>query len=108
MNIQETLNQRQNTHGEFAHNSTLSQFLKLVYEGALDLTDDDHVALLHEAMALFKKGYARLSWMQREALDMKAHKQARIFAGDPYFHDHWHDDAGYSTCVVNRLPGERI
>lgn len=40
---------------------------------------------------------------QREALDMIAHKISRIVAGDPDYHDSWHDIAGYATLVADRL-----
>ena len=38
-----------------------------------------------------------------EALDMIAHKLARILTGDMDNFDSWHDVAGYATCVANRL-----
>jgi hypothetical protein len=41
--------------------------------------------------------------MQRESLDMIAHKIARILNGNPNVHDHWHDIAGYATLVANDL-----
>jgi len=50
--------------------------------------------------------WARLAADQREALEMQAVKIARILSGDPDFHDHWHDIAGYSTLVADRLIGK--
>jgi hypothetical protein len=44
-----------------------------------------------------------LSPMQREALDMTAHKIGRILAGDPDHKDHWDDIAGYTTLVAREL-----
>ena len=40
---------------------------------------------------------------QREALDMIAHKIARIVNGDPDYADSWVDIAGYATLVAERL-----
>jgi hypothetical protein len=48
-------------------------------------------------------GYVRLSAMQREALDMIAHKIARILNGNPDVHDHWHDIVGYASLVAENL-----
>lgn len=38
-----------------------------------------------------------------EALEMIAHKIARIINGDPEYADSWDDIAGYATLVANRL-----
>jgi len=43
---------------------------------------------------------------QREALEMIAHKIARILNGDPNYADNWIDIAGYATLVANRLEKE--
>jgi len=40
---------------------------------------------------------------QREALEMIAHKLARIVNGDPNCVDSWHDIAGYAELVVRIL-----
>lgn len=48
--------------------------------------------------------WSRLSPIQREALESKATKLARIVCGDPNFPDHWLDDAGYTWLVLSRLP----
>ena len=40
---------------------------------------------------------------QKEALDMIAHKIGRILCGDPNYDDSWHDIAGYSVLVEQRL-----
>ena len=44
---------------------------------------------------------------QREALDMIAHKIARIVNGDPDYADSWVDIAGYATLVAERLENEK-
>lgn len=40
---------------------------------------------------------------QREALEMIAHKIARILNGDPDYGDSWDDIAGYAKLVGDRL-----
>lgn len=40
---------------------------------------------------------------QKEALDMIAHKIARIVNGDPNYDDSWVDIIGYAQLVVNEL-----
>ena len=40
---------------------------------------------------------------QVEALNMIAHKLARITNGDPHYDDSWRDVAGYAQLVANRL-----
>lgn len=41
--------------------------------------------------------------MQREALEMIAHKIARIVNGDPGYLDNWNDLAGYAQLVAQEL-----
>lgn len=43
---------------------------------------------------------------EREALDMVAHKIARILSGDPEIVDHWLDAAGYLKLISDRLERE--
>ena len=81
--INETLAQRQQTHGDFNTHALISQELK-------------HTIQLQPAWNM-------LSSSQREALDMIAHKIARILNGNPNVHDHWHDIAGYATLVANEV-----
>ncbi len=79
--IDDTLNNRGNTHGDFTQNAYISQRLKrIAYEYG-----------------------GRLNEMQAEALDMIFHKIARTLAGDPNFKDHWHDIQGYAKLVEDRL-----
>ena len=44
-----------------------------------------------------------LSDVQKEALDMIAHKIARILAGNQDNKDHWDDVAGYASLVSREL-----
>lgn len=81
--INETLAQRQETHGNFESHARISQSIKCQMFNA--------------------EGYGQLTAIQREALDMIAHKIARILNGNPNVHDHWHDIGGYATLVANEL-----
>ena len=83
MTIEKTLKQRQKTHGDFLTHALIAQSIKCQMFNA--------------------HGYGALDAMQREALDMIAHKIARILNGNPDVHDHWHDIAGYATLVGDRL-----
>lgn len=89
MTIQDTLKQRQNTHGDFATHAVISQALKKV---------------MHDIPAW----ETVLSDDQREALDMIQHKVARILNGNPNYDDHWQDICGYSQLVLNTLEGPKI
>ncbi len=48
-------------------------------------------------------GWARLDHHQAEALEMIAHKIARILNGDPNYQDSWLDIAGYAQLVADDL-----
>lgn len=80
--IEKTLQERQKTHGNFETHAYISQELK-------------HTIQL-------QSGWNKLSSAQREALDMIAHKIARILNGNPNAHDHWHDISGYATLVAEQ------
>ena len=82
MTIQKTLKERQKTHGNFKTHAEISQKLKAV---------------------LWEHGYQELEADQIEALEMICHKIARILNGNPNHKDHWHDIAGYSTLIADRL-----
>lgn len=79
----EVLKERGNRYGEFINNAKFTHFMK----------EEMRQAPSWSAM------YAD----QREALDMIAHKIARIVNGDPDYADSWVDIAGYATLVANRL-----
>lgn len=85
--ITQTLEERGSRYGKFAGHAGVSQQLKTVMGDALrvrgkELADD-----------------------QYEALDMIAHKIARIINGDPNYADSWIDIAGYAKLVADRLQG---
>lgn len=80
--IAATLSQRANTHGDYS----------------------DHARVTQEIKRALKSGpsWAKCFDHERETLEMIAHKLGRIVSGDPHFHDHWHDIAGYATLSANR------
>lgn len=78
MGIEQILSERKQTHGDFSINSEISQRLKSV------IIDE-----------------GKLTYEQREALDMILHKISRIIAGNANTKDHWDDIAGYATLVSN-------
>ena len=86
MTIRDTLGSRRSTHGDYTDHARVTQSFKRVME--------------REA------GWQRLNDCQREALAIIAHKIGRILSGNPHFHDHWHDIAGYATLVADRVDQE--
>jgi hypothetical protein len=83
MSVQETLNERQSTHGDFADHARATQMLKTVIQN--------------------QPGWKNLNAMQRESMDMIACKMARILAGNPNFKDHYVDIQGYAKLIEDRL-----
>lgn len=65
----------------------------------------DRAAFSQTLKEAFRKGalWAALPADQKEALDMIAHKLARIVCGNPAMADHWHDIAGYVQLVEEEL-----
>lgn len=82
-NTDALLEERGKTHGDFADHAAVTYAIK------------DAITSLGNA--------DRLSVIQREALDMIAHKIGRIVAGNPNHQDHWDDIAGYARLVSQRL-----
>lgn len=69
-----------------------------------------HAAISQELKAVM---YATPNWNglthpQREALEMIAHKIARVLNGDPTYVDSWTDIAGYAQLVVRILEGDGV
>lgn len=81
MEINEILNERKKTHGNFTEQATTARMLKNV----------------------FWRTNNELTFEQSEAIDMILHKIARIAAGDPNVPDHWDDIAGYAKLVADAL-----
>ena len=81
--VSDTLAERGARYGEFIDHAGISQALKTILFDATPrhTLDDDMV----------------------EALEMIAHKLARICNGDPNYSDSWTDIAGYAELVAARL-----
>jgi hypothetical protein len=79
MTVNETLAQRQLTHGNFPEQAETAQRLKAVF--------------------IASPNWSRLSAPQRESLELVATKIARILHGNPDEPDHWKDIAGYATLA---------
>lgn len=82
----EIISERGKTHGNFLDNASVSQQIK----------------------ASLRQGpnYAVLTVTQLEALDMIAHKMARIVSGNANEPDHWRDIGGYAALECNILEGK--
>lgn len=67
----------------------------------------DHARISQEMKRVMQKtdGWHNLGATGREALEMIAHKIARILNGDPTYADSWVDIAGYAKLVADRLEG---
>lgn len=84
--IGDILQERGEYYGIFTGQAEISQGLKrIIAAKAHNLADD-----------------------QREALEMIAHKIARILNGDADYEDSWVDIAGYATLVSTRLYQEKL
>lgn len=81
--MQEIINERRKTHGEFHYVATMTQeiYKNITQYSSSQLTD-----------------------MQRESLHMICSKLARIGCGDPNVQDHWIDIAGYATLIAQAMP----
>ena len=84
MSIEQTLAERGSRYGDFDRHACIAQSIK-------------------RAMVESPNWDERLSYAQREALEMIAHKIARILNGDPNYADNWHDIAGYAQLVEKEL-----
>lgn len=81
--IDTILSERQKTHGDFNAHARITQQLKDV------MVDSPN--------------WQKLSCVQKEAMEMVAHKFGRILAGDCNFYDSWFDCIGYLTLVTREL-----
>lgn len=99
MNTDEILAERGARYGRFREHAMLSQELKRVMvQHVTPITAEPDEPMQFTA-------WLRLAPDQREALEMIAHKIARILNGDPDYSDSWHDIAGYAKLVADRLDG---
>lgn len=77
------LDERGKTHGEYSVHAQITQDLKDV---------------MHKT-----QNWGRLNAVQKETLEMVAHKIGRVLAGNPNFKDHWMDIAGYAKLAEERI-----
>ncbi len=87
MQIDDVLDNRQLQYGDFSENAVVMQTLKVIMRTS--------------------RNWDRISDMQREALEMIAHKIGRILCGNPNHADSWIDIAGYATLVYNRIESDK-
>lgn len=78
--IDDVLNQRQQTHGDFNRNAEIAQRLKDVLKSGTNYYD--------------------LTYLETEALDMIASKLARIVNSPSYHADNFIDISGYAQLVL--------
>ena len=81
--IEETLKERGSNYGSFDENAGTCQYIKRFFRA-------------HDS-------WKEMDPPHQEALDMIAHKLARILNGDPNYADSWVDIAGYATLVVKEI-----
>ena len=86
MNVEDILNERENTHGDFRETARVAQALKRV--------------IIHARQG------RQLDSSAAEALDLIATKIARILCGNANEPDHWVDLSGYSMLIARRLLAE--
>ena len=85
--LNQILTERGERYGKFVGHAAVSQHLK---------------AVIRQNVILQNK---TLEDDQTEALEMIAHKIARIINGDHNYADSWQDIAGYAQLVADRLMG---
>jgi hypothetical protein len=83
MKIDKTLAEREITHGNYKNKAIFIQGMKCAMRS--------------------EDGWWKLDYDMQESLDMIATKIARILIGNANHVDNWHDIAGYSQLIVNRL-----
>jgi hypothetical protein len=76
------LEQRRQTHGDFTDVALVAQATKDIWRAGA--------------------GWKNLSPVQREGLEMIAHKIARIICGNPNHLDHYIDIVGYAQRIIER------
>lgn len=104
--VADILAERAKRYGMFKDRAMIAQTLKEVMQGnCLNGATSTAEADIEKCAETVREKWISLQPDQREALEMIAHKIARILGGDPDYIDNWDDIAGYSTLVANRLRG---
>jgi hypothetical protein len=83
MNIDDILEQRQNSYGNFADRAEITQNIKTAMRNG--------------------QNYQYLSAEKKESLEMIAAKIGRILNGDSDHYDSWKDIEGYARLVSDEL-----
>lgn len=83
MNINDLITERASTHGPFEVQAEIAQLLK--------------------SIARSTSGWSKLSFVDKEAIEMILHKLSRILAGNPKEIDHARDLSGYALLMVRDL-----
>jgi hypothetical protein len=88
--IEETLEERGNTHGDWKTTASVTQHLMTMIRMADQKSPQAHT----------------LDDPLNESVHMICHKLARIAAGDCRVRDHWHDIAGYAKLAIEVIEQE--
>lgn len=83
MDTDALLAERGKTHGDYSEHADATQSMKHLFRQY--------------------RNWPKLSYAQKETLEMIAHKIGRALTGDPNHIDHWDDIAGYAKLVSNIL-----
>ena len=83
MKIDKILEARGNEYGDFAAHASITQNIKKIMKST--------------------KSWGSLSPDKKEALEMIAHKIARILNGNPEYKDSWSDIVGYAKLIDDTL-----
>lgn len=86
--VQFTLDKRGQDYGDFNEHARIAQNIKAAYKDS--------------------PNWDALPSNMKEALEMNAHKVARILNGNPFLHDSWHDIEGYTRLVSNTLTEKKL
>ena len=86
--VEQVLHRRADRYGKFDNLSKISQMLKDVMRS--------------------EEGWDRLTYPQREALDMIAHKISRMLNGDPTYEDSVVDILGYADLMLRCMRGKNV
>lgn len=81
--VDATLDERETRYGQYAIHSAISQGIKREMRES--------------------PNWEKLNDVQKESLEMIAHKIARVLNGDPNYADNYHDIAGYASLVERDL-----
>jgi hypothetical protein len=100
-NIHDVLAERGQRYGKFTGHAMIAQTIKNLMRGNFNEVCA-RVEHSNDECAIRNK-WTGLAPDQQEALDMIAHKIARILNGDPNYADSWVDIAGYAQLVADRL-----